>query len=114
MIAHGSIYDTTVGGSDGGVRVLVMRYWPRGVKRERVDVWLKDAAPSADLLKAYAHEGLAWSDFEPRYRAEILDERPAVLEQLRQLEHEHGTVTLLCHERQGHCHRKILLNLLDG
>jgi uncharacterized protein YeaO (DUF488 family) len=100
-----------------GLRVLIMRQWPRGIRKERVDVWLKDAAPSRDLLDAYHHQGLAWAEFEARYRAQILDERPAVLDELRRMEREHGLVTLLCFERMPpaeHCHRLTLLELLDG
>jgi uncharacterized protein YeaO (DUF488 family) len=112
MIEHGSIYS----GSDAaGLKVLVMRYWPRGVRRERVDVWLKDAAPSRELLRAYAHEGLPWDDFAQRYRDEILVERPEILERLRALQAEHGALMLLCHERmppKAHCHRTVLLELL--
>ena len=108
MLRHASIYDSPSAESRG-LRVLVMRQWPRGVRRDRIDLWLKDAAPSRELLRAY-RDGLTWQEFERRYRAEILDERPHVLEQLRQLEQEHGQVTLLCHERMPphmHCHREI-------
>ena len=110
MIRHASIYDPAP--PDAGYQVLVMRYWPRGVKRERVDVWVKDAAPSAALVKAYRHEGLDWPEFERRYRAEILEERPSVLDELHDLEREHGTLVLLCTEREGHCHRTLLRDLL--
>lgn len=92
-----------------------MRLWPRGVRRDRVDLWLKDAAPSRGLLDAYTHAGLAWQEFERRYRLEILEERPHVLERLEALEATHGTLTLLCHERippREHCHRLILADLL--
>ena len=112
MIKHASIYEPETG--DEGWRVLIMRLWPRGVRRSRVDVWLKEAAPTRELLNAYQHENLAWADFERRYRAEM-KKRPEVLEQLKQLEHEHGTITLLCHERippHEHCHREILAKLL--
>ena len=76
MIRTASIYESPA--DNDGLRVLIMRYWPRGVRRERVDVWLKDAAPSTELLKAYTHGGLSWSDFEAGYRAEMRS-RPQVL-----------------------------------
>jgi uncharacterized protein YeaO (DUF488 family) len=113
MIKHGSVYESA--SEDDGLRVLVMRRWPRGVRKDAVDTWLKDAAPSRELLDAYNHAGLEWDEFERRYRAEILTERPAVLQELRGLEAEHGTVTLLCFERippAEHCHRLVLLELL--
>jgi uncharacterized protein YeaO (DUF488 family) len=117
MIGHASIYDPPGPPEEAGLRVLIMRYWPRGVRRERVDVWLKDAAPSPELLRAYTHEGLGWEAFEERYTAEIREQRPEVLERLRELEHEHGRLTLLCHERippHQHCHRETLAKLLSA
>jgi uncharacterized protein YeaO (DUF488 family) len=115
VIHTASVYDPPQPPDVAGWRVLVMRYWPRGVRRDRVDVWLKDAAPSAGLLRAYQHEGLAWAAFVERYRDEMQRERPAVLQQLRALHTEHGTLTLLCHERippHEHCHREVLADLL--
>ena len=116
MIRHASIYESKERADGDGLRVLVMRQWPRGVRKERVDLWLKDAAPSRGLLDAYNHYGLGWDEFEAQYRSEILDQRPAILDQLRHLEAEHGVLTLLCHERippREHCHRTVLANLLN-
>ena len=36
-----------------GTRVLTMRYWPRGIRKEKVDVWLRELAPVIPLLRAY-------------------------------------------------------------
>jgi uncharacterized protein YeaO (DUF488 family) len=99
-----------------GLRVLIMRIWPRGVRKDRADVWMKDASPSRELLDAYHHKGLSWDKFEVAYRREILEERPQVLDELRTLEREHGTVTLLCFERippEEHCHRQTLIAMLN-
>jgi uncharacterized protein YeaO (DUF488 family) len=115
VIAAASIYARDVANSTPGLRVLIMRRWPRGVRKERVDVWLKDAGPSLELLHSYTHAGLTWHEFERRYRAEIIEDRPAILEQLRALEREYGRLTLLCREQippQVHCHREILCQLL--
>jgi uncharacterized protein YeaO (DUF488 family) len=116
MIQHASVYDAKNEPAEGdGLRVLVMRQWPRGVRRQRTDLWLKDAGPSRELLHAYNHAGLPWAEFAQRYRSEILDERADVLERLRQLEREHGVLTLQCHERippGEHCHRELLAELL--
>jgi uncharacterized protein YeaO (DUF488 family) len=115
MIRHASIYEARQAAPGDGLRVLVMRQWPRGVRKECADVWLKEAAPSRALLDAYNHAGLGWQEFAERYRAEMLDERPSVLDELRRLEAEHEVVTLLCHERMPpseHCHREVLAELL--
>ena len=40
---------------EDGYRVLVDRLWPRGMKKEaaRIDLWMKDVAPSDALRKAF-------------------------------------------------------------
>jgi uncharacterized protein YeaO (DUF488 family) len=116
MIRQASIYEARERSDEDGLRVLVMRHWPRGVRKERIDLWLKDAGPSLDLLRAYTHAGLAWATFEERYRREMLEERADLLERLRGLEREHGVLTLFCHERippSEHCHRQVLVDLLS-
>jgi uncharacterized protein YeaO (DUF488 family) len=115
MFRQASVYDRKVAFDAPGHRVLIMRIWPRGVPRTAIGTWLKDAAPSRELLDSYHHRELRWPEFEQRYRSEILDERPQVLDTLRALEQQHDIVWLLCHERippEDHCHRLILLELL--
>ena len=116
MIRHASIYDAQDAPEADGLRVLVMRYWPRGVRRERVDLWLADAAPSRALLREYNQGDVDAAEFDRRYRQEINMERPDVLQRPRDLEREHGRLTLLCHERippTTYCHRLALVDLLD-
>jgi uncharacterized protein YeaO (DUF488 family) len=40
-----------------GMRVLLERLWPRGLKKGEaaIDLWLKDVAPSAWLRKWFGH-----------------------------------------------------------
>lgn len=59
--------------SDDGLRVLVDRLWPRGLTKEKakVDIWLKEIAPSAELRRWFAHDPLKWTEFRRRYRAEL-------------------------------------------
>ncbi|MEM3270085.1 MAG: DUF488 family protein, partial [Saccharolobus sp.] len=40
---------------DDGIRVLVDRLWPRGISKDKIDIWLKDIAPSEDLRKWFNH-----------------------------------------------------------
>lgn len=56
-----------------GVRILVERLWPRGIKKEalKLDTWLKDAAPSTELRKWFSHDPARWAEFQRRYRAEL-------------------------------------------
>jgi uncharacterized protein YeaO (DUF488 family) len=78
-----------------GTRILIDRLWPRGLTKEkaRVDLWLKDIAPSADLRQWFSHDPAKWKEFERRYRAE-LDANQAVVTQLRTAL-QHGPVTLI-------------------
>jgi len=58
---------------DDGVRVLVDRLWPRGLSREsaKVDLWLRDAAPSDELRRWFGHDPSKWNEFKRRYFEEL-------------------------------------------
>jgi uncharacterized protein YeaO (DUF488 family) len=81
---------------EDGYRILVDRLWPRGLTKERarVDLWMKEIAPSDALRKWYGHEPEKWPEFEKRYRAELAKKK-ALLAEIERLEKEHGKVTLL-------------------
>lgn len=55
-----------------GVRVLVDRVWPRGVKKAdaKLDDWPKDLAPSTGLREWYGHDPAKFSECRSRYRTE--------------------------------------------
>ncbi|MCI0484657.1 MAG: DUF488 family protein [candidate division NC10 bacterium] len=56
-----------------GLRILVDRLWPRGLKRTeaRIDEWRWDLAPTAALRKWFRHDPKKWDDFQRRYRHEL-------------------------------------------
>lgn len=56
-----------------GLRILVERLWPRGVSKRaaRIDLWLKDLAPSTELRQWYGHDPARWPQFRKRYWAEL-------------------------------------------
>ncbi len=68
---------------DRGYRVLVDRLWPRGLKKEDVnlDEWAKDLAPSTELRKWFDHRPERWNEFKKRYRQELRS-RPEAVEKL--------------------------------
>lgn len=78
-----------------GVRILVERLWPRGVKKEalKLDDWRKDAAPSTELRKWFSHDTDKWPEFQRRYQAE-LDEHPGAWQPILEVA-KTDTVTLL-------------------
>lgn len=105
----------------GTARVLVTRYWPRGVKRERVDAWWRDAAPTAEMLRLYRHGAWDWGAFARTYIGSHWWHKQAREEYIAGLIATHGALTLLCVEhcpRDGHdegdvrCHRRLLRDLL--
>lgn len=71
MIIVERVYGHTA--SDGSTRFLVERLWPRGIKKESLEMeaWLKDVAPSPALRQWYQHDVTKWKEFQRRYRAEL-------------------------------------------
>ena len=56
-----------------GRRFLVERLWPRGVRREdlELDGWVRDVAPSTELRRWFGHDPDRWEEFRRRYTAEL-------------------------------------------
>jgi uncharacterized protein YeaO (DUF488 family) len=56
-----------------GRRFFVERLWPRGVRKEelQVEAWLKDVAPSPALRIWFGHDPDKWDEFQERYAAEL-------------------------------------------
>ena len=56
-----------------GVRVLVDRLWPRGIKKAdaHVDFWRKEVAPSAGLRIWFSHKPERFAEFRARYKVEL-------------------------------------------
>ncbi|MGN6517148.1 MAG: DUF488 domain-containing protein [Rhizomicrobium sp.] len=75
-----------------GKRILVDRLWPRGVKKNAIDVWIKEVAPSDALRNWFHHEVPRWSAFRSKYRKELARNREAIAELRKQAK---GTATLL-------------------
>lgn len=69
------VYETPE--ADDGLRVLVDRLWPRGLRREsaRIDVWARDFAPSDELRRWFSHDPSRFAEFRRRYRAELRQSR---------------------------------------
>jgi uncharacterized protein YeaO (DUF488 family) len=78
-----------------GTRVLVDRLWARGLTKERakVDMWLKEIAPTTELRKWFGHDPAKWIEFESLYLGELKSHG----EQIQLLKHEaaRGPITLL-------------------
>lgn len=60
-----------------GARFLVDRLWPRGLKKEalQLDGWVKEVAPSDALRRWFRHDPKNWQEFRSRYFAELVSKR---------------------------------------
>jgi len=87
------VYDH--GPRTGGMRVLVERLWPRGMRRDQLDLddWRKDVAPSRELRGWFGHRPERWAEFVRRYQAE-LDANPDAWRPLVEAARQ-GDLTLL-------------------
>jgi len=104
------IYDAPA--SVDGKRVLVDRIWPRGVSKEsaKLDLWLKDIAPSPELRKWFGHDPARFDEFRDRYRNE-LERNPDAVDELRHLAGK-DDVTLLYAARDKEMNHAIVLGEL--
>lgn len=114
MIKTKSVYG--IKSKDDGLRVLVTRYWPRGVKKQAVSVWLCGLGPQPELIKLWKDEKIKWPEFKKRYLAEFAsDEKMGLFIELEGIvKAESGTVTLLCACKEDvNCHRSLLKEMLE-
>jgi uncharacterized protein YeaO (DUF488 family) len=97
MISLKRVYEPA--SPDDGVRILVERLWPRGIKKDalRLDTWLKDVAPSDGLRRWFGHEPKKWDSFRDRYFGE-LDANPEGWESIAKAARR-GRVTLIYSSR---------------
>ena len=101
-----------------GLRVLVDRLWPRGLgkKEARIDLWLRDLAPSNELRRWYHARPQHWVAFRKKYLQEL--ESPpaaAALDELYKIAGQRAPVTLIFSSRNlEHNNAVVLRDLLEG
>lgn len=96
---------------DDGMRVLVDRLWPRGIKKEKaaIDLWLKEVAPSNELRQWFQHEPEKFPEFRQRYEAELhTAEKQDELAKLHQYA-EQGPLTLIYAARDSEHNNAVVL-----
>ncbi len=107
-IRHKSIYDPVDPAKDG-YRLLVTRYWPRGVKKERVHSWERHLGAPEELIRKKKLGKLSESQLKKIYLAYLSRE---TMERALALVRGKNTVTLLCTCRDHLCHRVVLAEVL--
>ena len=108
MITIRRVYEDT---EDEGVRILVDRLWPRGVRKERITVWMKEIAPSDELRRWYSHDPEKCSEFKTRYFKE-LDSKTELVRQILEYAKK-GSVILLYSTKASCSNAETLLEYLQ-
>jgi uncharacterized protein YeaO (DUF488 family) len=94
-VRYRRVYDDA--SSEDGLRILVDRIWPRGMRKQdaHVDEWMRDVAPSTELRRWYGHDPGRYAEFRRRYLAELrAPERQQAVRRLREIA-GHNRMTLL-------------------
>ena len=104
--------------ADDGIRVLVDRFWPRGVSKEKLNLesWMKEVAPSAQLCKWFNHDSEKFDEFKQKYQEELQSnpEQQEQLEVLRHMVSEQKQVTLVYGAKdEVHNQAAVLKELLE-
>jgi uncharacterized protein YeaO (DUF488 family) len=96
---------------DDGYRILVDRLWPRGVSKERakIDLWMKETAPSSELRKWFSHDPEKWEDLKKKYEMELKDKQE-LLNSIKQMEREKGMITLLYSSKEEKHNNAVVLD----
>lgn len=98
-----------------GTRILVMRLYPRGVRRDSLDEWRKELGTALPLIKAWKAGRIGWPEFTRRFKAQMTAD-PAAQASLAELARRarKERLTLLCGcEDEAHCHRTLLKALIE-
>src|SRR5215472_2598509 len=100
---------------EDGTRVLVMRLWPRGIKKTHVDLWLKELGAELANLRAYNAGRVSWPEMRRRYLAGLKGEPAAgALQRLKAMARR-GRVTVLCScPDEARCHRGVLRKVVGA
>jgi len=87
---------------EDGQRIMVDRLWPRGVSRAnaKINLWVKNLAPSTELRKWYSHDPEKWQEFKTRYFYELNNNSDEINSLLDQINNE--TVTFVFGSKEQH------------
>ncbi|MCO8042677.1 DUF488 family protein [Acinetobacter bohemicus] len=98
-----------------GLRVLIDRLWPRGVKKEeaKIDIWAKDLTPS-NALRTWFHEDMEqhWDEFQQKYQQE-LENQTAQLDKIRSLAQEKDITLITAAQDKEKNHALVLKKILE-
>lgn len=98
-----------------GKRILVDRLWPRGLTKEqaKIDLWIKEIAPSATLRKWFNHDPAKWEEFTERYIKELQQNQVNVLKLLDFIDDQTTTLIFSAKDEQ-HNNAVVLKKYIEG
>lgn len=113
MIKTKRVYDPP--SAEDGERFLVDRLWPRGKKKEEIQIknWLKDVAPSNELRNWFHSQPDQWEDFRRRY-IEELDQKPQAWEPILLASRKQDVTLLYSSKNLEHNNAQVLAEYLSG
>lgn len=99
-----------------GYRILIDRLWPRGVSKEqaKIDLWIKDVAPSNDLRKWYSQNSEKTNQFEEKYKAELERNSTSINKIKKTLCDKKITTLLYASKDKNPIHAIVLREILKG
>lgn len=115
MIKTKSIYHPKDNKEDG-LRVLITRFYPRGVKKTHFEIWMRELAPSKKLLNEYKTNKKTWNQFIKDFKSELQANKDS-LQAIKDLSFKakSNDVTLLCFEKDNTpCHRHLLKKIIQN
>lgn len=113
MIKTKSIYEPKR--STDGIRILISRYYPRGIRKENFDRWYRELSPSTDLLRKYKDGKINRAAFFQFFCHDICnhDEKLELCKELA-MEGVDKSITLLCYEKEEiFCHRYYIKKICE-
>jgi uncharacterized protein YeaO (DUF488 family) len=114
MIRTKSIYNPKE--EQDGLRVLITRFYPRGIKKTHFDIWKRELAPSQQLLKEFKTNKKTWKEFIKSFKSELQGNKDT-LQTIKDLKikTKSQNITLLCFEKDGTpCHRHLLKKIIQN
>ena len=101
---------------EDGIRFLITRYYPRGVKNDHFDQWLRELSPSPKLLFDYKDGKIDWETFKNRFLVELASNIDSIeIINILHDEIKSDTITLLCFEKDTKpCHRHIVRDVIEN
>ena len=111
MIQCKRVYDAPA--QNDGLRVLIDRLWPRGIKKTDLhyDLWEKELAPSATLRKEWHHGVIDFTVFKKDYQAELKENLPAAKSLIKKAQGRNLTLLYGAKDTQNN-HARVLAEFL--